>query len=252
MRVEAILKSINDLFETTDNPHYEEECGLTYDAGREVKKIGYATNLTIEVIEQAKDKKIDLIITHHDSWHFIGDLDQKCKALLKEYQISHYFNHLPLDDANFGTNAELSRLLGLKEVKRVNDENGFLCGIISEYDNPITFEAFRARLEDLTGEKVQAWKFNNDLVSKVHIICGAGFMTTDMKVGVDEGCNLFLTGERILYTIEYAKLVNLNLVIGSHTFTELFGVKGMIDSLNLENVEVLLIEEEHLEAQVLS
>lgn len=67
-----------------------------------------------------------------------------------------------------------------------------------------------------------------------------------MAVSVEEGCDLYLTGEKILYSIEYAKLNGLNLIVGSHTFTELFGVKSMLEGLELKGIEILEIEE-HLE-----
>ena len=47
------------------------------------------------------------MITHHDAWEFIYGLKETCKEKLFEYNISHYFNHLPLDDCDFGTNNSL-------------------------------------------------------------------------------------------------------------------------------------------------
>lgn len=100
------------------------------------------------------------------------------------------------------------------------------------------------------GEKVQSWKFNNKDINRVFILCGAGHLTSDMKQAVDEECDLYLTGEKILYSIEYAKLNKMNLVVGSHTFIELFGVKSMAELVSDEfnDVEIVLIDEQHLEA----
>jgi len=248
MRVEKIIERINNQFETKDNEFFNVQAGITYDAKKEITKIGYATNLTLEVIESANDLGIGLIVTHHDAWSFIGDLKEKCLDLLKKYKISHYFNHLPLDDASFGTNSSLANELGLKQLKKTNEESGFMCGLIGEYDKEVEFNDFRELCEKLFGEKVQAWQFNNRPIKKVHILCGAGHLTTDMAVSLEEGCDLYLTGEKILYSIEYAKLNELNLVVGSHTFTELFGVKSMLEGVELKGIEIHEIGEEHIES----
>ncbi len=34
---------------------------------------------------------------------------------------------------------------------------------------------------------------------------------------MDLGCDAYFTGEKILYTIQYAKQANINLIVGSHT-----------------------------------
>ncbi|GMQ60677.1 Nif3-like dinuclear metal center hexameric protein [Vallitalea sediminicola] len=245
-----VIEHIDSKFRTKNYDDYKEESGIIHNSHKNIQKIGYSTNLTPEVIEHANEQKVDLILTHHDAWNFIYGLKEECKRLLEEYGISHYFNHLPLDDCEFGTNSSLAIELGLVEVKKTCDEDGYMCGIIAEYKEGRVFEDFVKLVEGKLGEKVQSWKFNNKDINRVFILCGAGHITSDMKQAVDEECDLYLTGEKILYTIEYAKLNKMNLVVGSHTFIELFGVKSMAELVSDEfnDVEIVLIEEQHLEA----
>jgi putative NIF3 family GTP cyclohydrolase 1 type 2 len=72
-----------------------------------ISKIGYATNITPDVIREAKINNVDLIVTHHDAWHFIFGLKNECHRLLKKNKINHVFVHSPLDSCDFGTNATL-------------------------------------------------------------------------------------------------------------------------------------------------
>lgn len=248
--IAQIIEYVDSKFRTRNYDDYKEESGITYNSNKNIEKIGYSTNLTPEVIALAKQQKIDLIITHHDAWNFIYGLKGECEKLLKEYGISHYYNHLPLDDCEFGTNSSLAIELGLVEVKKTCDEDGYKCGVIAEYKEGRAFEDFVELVEGKLGEKVQSWKFNNKCINRVFILCGAGHLTSDMKEAVDEKCDLYLTGEKLLYTIEYAKLNKMNLVVGSHTFIELFGVKSMAELVldKFDNVEVVLLEEQHLEA----
>lgn len=248
-KLEEIVKYIDSKFRTSNNDDYKEESGVTYNADMTIEKIGYATNLTPEVIKLATKQKVDLILTHHDAWEFIYGLKDECRRFLEEYGISHYYNHLPLDDCEFGTNSSLALELGLVEVKKVCEKDGYMCGVIGEYKEGKTFEEFLELAENKLEEKVQSWKFSGNRINRVCILCGAGHLTSDMKEAVGERCDLYITGEKMLYTVEYAKLNNMNLVVGSHTFIELFGVKSMAEMVldQFANLEVVLLLEQHLE-----
>ncbi|MCB2322130.1 hypothetical protein LGL55_14980 [Clostridium tagluense] len=56
-------------------------------------------------------------------------------------------------------------------------------------------------------------------------------------------------GEKILYTVQYAKYSKINLVVGSHTFTEIFGLERLNEFLieKYPMLEIVRINEEHIE-----
>ncbi|WP_082394830.1 Nif3-like dinuclear metal center hexameric protein [Caloranaerobacter sp. TR13] len=58
-----------------------------------------------------------------------------------------------------------------------------------------------------------------------------------------------MTGEKNLYTIEYAKFARINLIIGSHTFTEVFGVESLAKKIKdkFDDVDIIRLKEEYLE-----
>lgn len=249
MNLEQLIAQLEEHFPTKGLDNFKDESASTYNAGKDIQKIGYATNLTEEVIEKAKEAKVDLIITHHDAWSFITGLPKVCQNLLEAYGISHYFNHLPLDDAPFGTNQSLAKALGLKDFIQVNQEEGFYCGLVGEFETPQSFEHVREKLSSLLDEPVQAWQFHDRLIKRVHIICGAGHLTSDIQIGLDHECDLYITGEKILYTVEFAALKKFDLMVGSHTFIELLGVRGMAEMILTDNPQIQLIQlgETHLE-----
>jgi len=250
MKLDQIVECIEGLFETTSNPNFKAESGVTVDSSKDIKTVGYCTNLTLEVIEKAKLNSVDLIITHHNAWGFIYGLSAACTEKLQEYEISHYYNHLPLDDCDFGTNDTLLERLNLKIIEKTHEEDGFFCGRVAEFDEAIEFSELVSKLETLLEEPVKAWQFNDRKVKRIGLVCGGGGLTPHLKIGVDKGCDVYITGEKILYTIEYAQHVNMSLIIGSHTFTETLGVESLVVKLKerLETLEVVKIEERHLEA----
>lgn len=250
MRLTEIEQYILELFITKDNEHFYEESGITVRGTEDIKRIGYCTNLTLDTIEEARKNHVDLIITHHDAWEFIYGLKEACKEKLLEYNISHYFNHLPLDDCDFGTNNSLIKKLGLEIIERTHEEDGFFCGRISEFKEEVTFEELVKKLENILEEPVQSWKFKDGKIRTVGLVCGGGGFTTDVREVVERNCDVYITGEKVLYTIEYAKFAGINLIVGSHTFTELFGIESLAMKIKdkYKEIDVVRLKEEHLEA----
>ncbi|GGA16051.1 hypothetical protein GCM10008018_70870 [Paenibacillus marchantiophytorum] len=50
-------------------------------------------------------------------------------------------------------------------------------------------------------------------------------------------------------TIQYAKFIKMNLIVGSHTFTEIFGVKSLSEKIKekYESLEIIELVEDHIE-----
>lgn len=247
-----ILAHIVGLFDTRDNPEFASESGITYDAGRPIATVGYATNLTPEVVDEAHALGVDLLVTHHDAWDFVYGLKDRSREHLAACRISHYYCHLPLDDAPFGTNAAIANALGLRTISRECPDSGFSCGLFGEYPEgeAPSFEEFVASVSGILDEPVSAWRFGSDRIRRVFILCGAGHLTTDMKVAVERGADVYLTGEKILYSLEYAKLSGMNLVVGSHAFVELPGVCGLCARIGegFPDLRIVEVPEAHLEA----
>ena len=228
----------------------EGESGFLIDDSNEIKKIGYATNLTPETIQHAIDQDVDVIITHHDAWKFVFGMKDYCIEKLKEHGISHFFIHLPLDDCDFGTNVSFFNKLGVKIIEKTNlQEAYFYCGRIGEFKTPIEFYDLISKVEGILEEKVKGWKNNDRKVKRVGFISGAGFLTSDMKEMVDKNCDVFITGEKILYTIQYAEFCGMNLIVGSHTYTEIFGVETLCQKIKEQynEIEIIRLIEEHKE-----
>ncbi|MEG0772046.1 Nif3-like dinuclear metal center hexameric protein, partial [Clostridium sp.] len=107
-------------------------------------------------------------------------------------------------------------------------------------------------IENLLEEPVKSWRFNNKKVKHVGLVCGNGGPTACLKEAVENKCDVYITGECNLYTIQYAQFKGINLIIGSHTFTEIFGIQSLALKLN-ENKKVLKIvrlNEKHYEANI--
>jgi len=221
------------------------EWGFFNEQNKDVNIIAYATNITPEVIILAAEEKADILITHHDSWEFVFGLKEKCNELLIKTNLIHMYFHAPLDDAAFGTSASLANALELKNCsKAIPYEDIYFCAVIGEYENPITFEQLSQQLSSILSEPVRCYENNNKLIHKVCVTTGAGNMTNDMRVAFEQDCDTYITGEYVLYSQQYAKLVGMNLMVGSHTNTEIFGVRSMAELLTKDTkIKLVRIQE---------
>lgn len=225
------------------------EYGFTNIGKEDVLKLGYCTNLTIESAREAAKNNLDLLITHHDAWEWMTGMKEDALEILKQSNITHFFIHLPLDDADFGNNTSILKKLGFKVIDKFSNDEGMYCGRIGEIDEPIEFEKLVSKIEMLLEEPVRKWKNNGKLIKKIGVVTGAGFSAIDIKDAVNLGCDAYFTGEKILYTVQYAQYSKINLIVGSHTFTEIFGLESLVEMINkrYHMVETIRIKEEHVE-----
>lgn len=227
-----------------------EEYGYCNFSSISYRKIGYATNITPEVVLQAVEYEVDLILTHHDAWDFVYGMKEKCVELLKAHNIAHFYVHLPLDYAEFGTCNSLLKLLGVSTIiQQSRHVNGNSIIGIGELAAPLSFNHLVEAMHELLGEKVYFHRCNDKPISRIGMITGAGNGTDQLKEAMTNNCDVYITGEKTLYTVQYAQFIGMNLIVGSHTFTEIFGVRSFAEMLRdkFEHIEIIQLYEEHIE-----
>ena len=158
--------------------------------------------------------------------------------------MTHAFFHAPLDDADFGTSASLAQALGMKGCKKVMPyREQYYGGVAGEID-PTDFESFAASLSHILQENVRCHRNNDRPVCRIAVAAGGGNMTSDMRTAVELGCDTYVTGEYALYSQQYAGFCGMNLFVGSHTNTEILGVKSMAERLTCGGkIELIRIRE---------
>lgn len=219
---------------------------------RRVERIGYSVNLTEDIILQARDKKIDLIITHHNIWEDHFELREDCLELLNEYRIIHFFNHLPLDSVPFGTSYTLMKKLELEKVADISHMDFLTFGVVGKYQKPITLDELQEKLAKIITHKVQVWQNNDKRIETVGIVAGSGSDLESLHEAYQFGCDAYITGEKKLKTLLYAKHVKMNFLLGSHTFTEISGLSNYLNLIKeqIEDCEVIKLCDETIEIGV--
>ncbi|AQQ55013.1 Nif3-like dinuclear metal center hexameric protein [Planococcus lenghuensis] len=249
MNISQFRDAMTKLFPEELLAEFEGDFGFLNTSNNNIATIGYATNISLEVIDQAAALSVDLIVTHHDAWDFIYGLREACVSRLKEHNISHFFIHGPLDFISFGTYAALMDVMGINRIEQhsVYEEEEFPG--IGEFNEPVLFKDLVQKMRTELDEPVRAWRNNDRNVKRVGVLTGAGHATNHIQWALDHDCDTYITGEATLYSIQYAQYAGINLIAGSHTFTEIFGVKNLAEKTKDTHPELELIQlkESHFE-----
>jgi len=216
---------------------------------KEIKRIGYSVNLTKDIINQAKNKKIDLLLTHHNVWEDHFELRDDCLKLLEDNELIHYFNHLPLDSMPFGPTGRLAEDLNLKTIAKISQYENFHFGVVGEFEKPISLKQFTSEVEKIMKHEVRVWKNNDRLIKRVGIVSGSGSDLESLHDAHVFLCDAYLTGEKKLKSLLYAKHTEMNFILGSHTFTELGGISAYAHLIKekMNDIELIELKDEWIE-----
>jgi dinuclear metal center YbgI/SA1388 family protein len=217
--------------------------GLQVTHNKAVKKVGWAVDADIDSIRKAGKEKVDFLIVHHGLFWGSSALDRKIRAkrilLAKKLGVAIYSAHLPLDaHPELGNSIGLLRALGLEKWKwkRFGKAMGREIGY--------KVEGGRVRLGELanrvallrSGHAGRAGSFEG-MARSVKVIDGGpricrriGIVTGgfgDLDQVVRAGLDTLITGEADYPTEVKAKELGINLILGGHRETEVFGVRAL-------------------------
>ncbi len=205
--------------------------GLQVEGPEEVTKVAFAVDSCQAAFEWAVATEAQLLIVHHGlfwdkPFRLVGPLFRRVKTLI-EGGCGLYAAHLPLDlHPKVGNNAELARLLGLKEPRAFGEHHGHKIGLGGVLDPPIPLDGLIERLARATGESpVRVLAHGPTEASQVGCISGWGGDMMDQVA--DAGFDTFVTGEAIHAFFHQAAEWGLNVLYGGHYATETLGVKAL-------------------------
>lgn len=224
------------------------------DKEKEVKRILLALDCTLEVIEEAKNNNIDLIITHHPlifrkpSSITTDTLQGKKIIELIKNDINLYSSHTNLDSAEDGLNETIMNILGFdkNEVIEVNknsrDGKKEGLGRVVSLDKEILLEELISKVKEklnISGVKVVVGK---STVSKLAVINGSGqdFFEKAVKMGAD----CIITGDTTYHYASDYKEMGISIIDAGHFASEWLVYLNVINKIkdNFKDVEVLISE----------
>lgn len=197
-----------------------DNCGLLVgDENQQVKKVGICLDLTEETLLEAKNEKVDLVVTHHpliftaQKTFISGD-----KAFeLARSGISLIAVHTCFDCADGGVNDTLCNVLEIENVRNVESaELATPMVRIGEIaaQSSVDFAHFVAKK---LGTVCRVVDCGNE-ISKVAVCGGAGM--DFLCDAIREGADAYVTGEMKHHEMLYAKEKGITVIEAGHFETE--------------------------------
>jgi dinuclear metal center YbgI/SA1388 family protein len=207
--------------------------GLQIENSGRVTRIGAAVDLSTRVLTEAQKHDVDLLIVHHGLfWPGLRPIQGTLRRQLRiafENDVAVYSVHLPLDiHPRLGNNAQLVAALGLKRAQPFLEERGQPVGLKTRASLPRT-ELVRKLQKALNGP-VKIFDSGPKQTCTIGVVTGAA--GSEIYRVANEGIDTFITGEAPHWAAVAAEEIGVNLLLGGHYATEVFGVKALASHLS--------------------
>jgi len=207
--------------------------GLQIENSGRISKIAAAVDASTRVLEAAAKQNVDLLIVHHGLfWPGLQPVTGVLRRQLEiafENNIALYSAHLPLDlHPQVGNNAQLASALGLKPTLPFFEEKGQKVGLKVQVSLPCG--QLDRKLQKVLRGPVRAFMFGPKKTETIGIITGGA--GSEIHKVAREGVDTFITGEAPHWAVVAADELGMNLLLGGHYATEVFGVKVLASRLS--------------------
>jgi len=207
--------------------------GLQIENSGRVTRIGAAVDVSTRVLTEAGRKNVDFLIVHHGL--FWPGLQPVTRFLRRQLQLAFesdmalYSAHLPLDiHPKVGNNAQMVAALGLKSAQPILEEKGQPVGLkicVSISPNELV-----CKLRKLLNGPVKFFDFGSKQTRAIAVVTGAA--GSEIYRVAEENIDTFITGEAPHWAAVAAEELGMNLLLGGHYATEVFGVKALAAHLS--------------------
>jgi putative NIF3 family GTP cyclohydrolase 1 type 2 len=184
------------------------------DENKEIKKIAFAVDASVESFHRASEQEADMLFVHHGLlWSkqktITGNLYKRIKLLI-EADIVLYAVHLPLD----------------KEGK---------------LPAPLSLEEIKGKLLTKGEKGLGVLPFGPEPIQSIGIVSGG-----DPRSGlqaIDEGLDLFITGDASHELYHEALEGHLNVIFAGHYATEVWGIRQVAEKVKtMTECDVVMLD----------
>jgi dinuclear metal center YbgI/SA1388 family protein len=207
--------------------------GLQIENSGRITRIGAAVDVSTRVLTEAQKRDVDLLIVHHGLfWPGLQSIQGALRRQLRlafENDIALYSAHLPLDiHPRVGNNAQLLAALGLKSARPFLEEKGQPVGL--KIRASLSRSELVRKLQKALNGPVKVFGFGPKQTRAIGVVTGAA--GSEVYRVADEEIDTFITGEAPHWAAVAAEELGMNLLLGGHYATEVFGVKALVAHLS--------------------
>lgn len=228
-----IYELINDYAPFETQEAYDNSGFLVGDIDAKVSRVLIALDVTPQVIDEAMQKDVQLIISHHPlMFHAVKSIrddnyDGLLLAKLVKSGIALLSTHTNLDLSELSGGQVIAQRLGLQNIRKGQDP----VLTLGDFALPITASVLGKQISDLIGMRVRCYGSPEQEISTLALAGGAydvGF--TNARA---EGAQALLTGEVRYHNAIAASQSDFVLLDGGHYHTEVWMMEEL--ALYLQN-----------------
>jgi dinuclear metal center YbgI/SA1388 family protein len=200
--------------------------------GSEFQKIAFGVDAGLETFSRAAAAGAGLLFVHHGLFwggprRITGNLRGRIQYLL-DHNLALYAVHLPLDQhPTLGNNAGLAELLGLEQIEPFSLYHGRKIGYKGVFPTEAAIEEAVKRIGFMGRPPLGIYPFGKEKNRTCAVSAGAA--AGDALQALDEGVDLFVTGEMSHEIYHQCLEGRLNVIAGGHYSTEVWGVRRVME-----------------------
>lgn len=203
------------------------ENGLQVEGKREIKKIGFAVDVSMKILEKAVENKCDILVVHHaliwKSLRTIKGLIAKKLNLLLCNNMSLYVAHLPMDSHKKYSHSRLvASEIGITGISNFAHEVNNSFGVMGNLRKNMKLNDLANMIKAKLGTEVKVYNYGKEDVNTIGIVSGGGGFAIDEANR--ENLNCFITGEMKHSGLLDAKDYGINVIEAGHYETEKLGI----------------------------
>ena len=193
-------------------------------AGQQVERVICALDVTLPVVEEARESGAQLIVAHHPviftSVSRVTDETPTGRVVrrLIECDISAICMHTNLDSAQQGVNDQLAARLGLEEVENLGGGESGQLGRVGQLPQQLALGEFVAHVREKLAAHGVRYVDSGRPVRRVAV--GGGACGKMMDLALEKGADTFVIGDCSYDIMCAARDKGLNLLDAGHFPTE--------------------------------
>ncbi len=237
-KLDLFFKSILAIEETADSSLN----GVQVDNdGADIRKIAFAVDACMETFERAAEAGAGMLFVHHGLFwgHPIAleGLHRKRFKFLLDNNIALYAAHLPLDmHPQYGNNAVLAKKLGIETLLPFGNYSGLNVGFKGTFKESLSIDEAVSRIAFCGRPPLSALPFGVAEIKSAAIVSGGA--ADAVMEAITCGVDLFVTGDASHSWHHQAREAGINVIVGGHYSTEVWGVRAMMglcaEQLNMD------------------
>jgi len=199
--------------------------------GEEIRKIVFAVDACLESFKRCAAAGGNLLFVHHGLFWgaplAVKGVHRERIQFLLDNNIALYAVHLPLDQhPRLGNNAALAELLGIEAPEPFGEYHGKKIGYKGKLKKPLTIDEAAKAVNFMDRLPLGVYPFGKNLNETCAVISGGA--SNSAFDALEEGVDLYVSGEIGHSVYHPAMEGKLNLIAGGHYSTEVWGVRKLM------------------------